>query len=89
MANYPFLPQYIPSGADPQTVYNEIMSWANALRQELELRDNQVDNTPSTKVYAVVTVTEIGRPSSGDVAYSKGEGKFKGYVSGTGWVDFN
>lgn len=88
MANYPNLPQYI-NITQTNEVYKEIQSWANQLTQELDLRDNKVDNTPSTKVYAVTTVTEIGRPNSGDIAYSKDEGKFKGYVSGTGWVNFN
>jgi len=88
MANYPNLPKYIYA-TSPLEVYKEVQSWANQLSQELDLRDNKVDSTPSTKVYAVTTVADIGRPSSGDIAYSKDEGKFKGYVSGTGWVDFN
>jgi len=88
MANYPSLPKYVNT-SDTLQIYKEIESWANQIIQELDLRDRQVDSTPSTKVYAVVTVTEIGRPSSGDIAYSKDEGKFKGYVSGTGWVDLN
>lgn len=89
MANYPNLPIYLPRDATPQQVYDSIMSWANQLAQELDLRDNQVDARPSTKVYAVVTVTEIGRPSPGDIAYSKDEEKFKGYTSATGWVNLN
>jgi hypothetical protein len=35
-----------------------------------------------------VTVTEIGRPQAGDVAFSSGESKFKGYT-GSAWVDFH
>lgn len=89
MATYPNLPRYIRQDADVDEVYNEIITWANQLAQELNLRDNQVDSTPSTKVLTVVTVTDIGRPSSGDIAFSLGESKFKGYVSGTGWVDFH
>jgi hypothetical protein len=89
MANYPNLPLYIPSRENLERVYDEILSWANQLAQELDLRDNQVDNRPATKVYSVVTVTEIGRPSPGDIAFSLGEEKFKGYVSSTGWVDLN
>jgi hypothetical protein len=89
MANYPNLPIYLPRDAGPQEAYDIIMSWANQLAQELDLRDNQVDARPSTKVYAVVTVTEIGRPSPGDIAYSKDEEKFKGYTSATGWVNLN
>jgi|TARA_R100000482_G_C5066065_1_gene119278 hypothetical protein len=89
MANYPNLPSYIPSRENIERVYNEIVSWANQLAQELDLRDNQVDNRPATKVYSVVTVTEIGRPNPGDIAFSLGEEKFKGYVSSTGWVNLN
>ena len=89
MANYPNLPSYSPSRENIERVYNEIVSWANQLAQELDLRDNQVDNRPATKVYSVVTVTEIGRPNPGDIAFSLGEEKFKGYVSSTGWVNLN
>lgn len=89
MAIYPNLPKYLFDITDPQKVYDTILSWANQLNQQLELRDNQVDKTPATKVYSVLTVTDIGRPSSGDIAFSLDEGKFKGYVSGTGWVNFN
>ena len=89
MANYPNLPRYIPANATAETVYNEIVSWANLLGQELDLRDNQVDARPATKVYAVTTVSDIGRPNAGDIAYSKDEEKFKGYTSATGWVDLN
>lgn len=89
MANYPNLPLYIPSRENLEKVYDEILSWANQLAQELDLRDNQVDNRPATKVYSVVTVTEIGRPNPGDIAFSLGEEKFKGYVSSTGWVNLN
>tara|TARA_Y100000033_G_C2702881_1_gene89465 strand:- start:26 stop:295 length:270 start_codon:yes stop_codon:yes gene_type:complete len=89
MANYPALPRYLPLDASPADVYNELVSWANQLGQELDTRDSLVDNRPSTKFYAVTTVTEIGRPQAGDIAYSKDEEKFKGYVSSTGWVDFH
>jgi hypothetical protein len=89
MANYPTISRFLLQNADSDVVQQELIAWANQIAQELDLRDNKVDSTPSTKIYAVVTVTDIGRPSSGDVAFSKGEGKFKGYVSGTGWVDFN
>ena len=70
-------------------MYRDITSWASQLKNLLEIRDVQVDSTPSTTIFSVVTVTSIGRPASGDVAFSIGEGKFKGYVSGTGWVNFN
>ena len=84
MAIYPRLPQYT-SDQIPQ----ELQSWANQLVQQLNFRDSQIDSRPSTRVYAVTTVTEIGRPSPGDIAYSKDEEKFKGYSSATGWTDLN
>jgi|TARA_R110000796_G_scaffold35744_2_gene91660 hypothetical protein len=90
MANYPQVPSLISfSTKELNDMYGLISKWGNEISFELETRDTLVDSRPSTKVYAVVTVTEIGRPSSGDVAYSKSEGKFKGYVDGSGWVNFN
>jgi len=40
----------------------------------------------------VVTVTSIGRPRKGDIAYSASSGKYKGYVStatSTEWQNLN
>jgi|TARA_R110000850_G_scaffold180209_5_gene305848 hypothetical protein len=90
MANYPQVPSFTSfSTSELNKMYTLIREWSNQLSFELETRDALVDFKPATNVYAVVTVTEIGRPSSGDIAYSKDEGKFKGYVDGTGWVNFN
>jgi|TARA_B110000495_G_C22670825_1_gene396498 hypothetical protein len=94
MARYPDLPTlYNISTEEMNNTYNELKSWSGTLINELETRDAQVNDTPSTNIYSVVTVTTIGRPKAGDIAYSSGEGKFKGYVSITGtpaaWVDFN
>lgn len=89
---YPELPTYSMLQQDDEKLrklYRELSSWSAQLKTLLEIRDNQVDSSPSTKVYSVVTVTSIGRPANGDIAYSLGEGKFKGYVSGTGWTNFN
>ena len=69
-------------------MYNEIVSWGNRLTSELDIRDSEVVNTPASRVEVVVTVTEIGRPQAGDVAFSSGESKFKGYT-GSAWVDFH
>ena len=90
MAEYPRLPSYtLANNLTAEQLYREIRQYADALAFELDIRDTQVDNKPSTKVYSVVTVTEIGRPSPGDIAFSLDEEKFKGYVSSTGWVDLN
>lgn len=78
MANYP-----------KYTGIERIDFWANELTRELDTRDRDVDNRPATRIYTVVSVSEIGRPLSGDIAFAASAGKFRGYVSGTGWVDFN
>jgi hypothetical protein len=90
MANYPRLPTYnMTSQMSPEELYREIRQFADLLSFELDVRDRQVDTKPATNVLTVVTVTEIGRPSNGNIVFSASAGKFRGYVSGTGWVDFN
>lgn len=73
---------------DVNQMYDEIVSWGNRLTSELEIRDDEVRNQAAIRVEVVTTVTEIGRPQAGDVAFSSGESKFKGY-NGTAWVDFH
>lgn len=90
MANYPRLPIYnMTRNMSPEELYREIRQFADLLGYELDTRDNQIDNRPTTKVLTVVTVASIGRPSNGDIVFAASAGKFRGYVSGTGWVDFN
>jgi|TARA_R110000824_G_scaffold356433_3_gene543692 hypothetical protein len=93
MARYPDMPTlYNLSNKEMNDTYNELKSWSGSLINELETRDTEVNSTPSTNIYSVVTVTTIGRPRAGDIAYSSGEGKFKGYVSiggTTEWQDLN
>jgi len=93
MARYPDMPTlYNLSNKEMNDTYNELKSWSGSLINELETRDTEVNNTPSTNIYSVVTVSNIGRPKAGDIAYSASTGKFKGYVSTTAttaWVDFN
>ena len=93
MARYPDMPTlYNLSNKEMNDTYNELKSWSGSLINELETRDTEVYSTPSTNIYSVVTVTTIGRPRAGDIAYSSGEGKFKGYVSiggTTEWQDLN
>ena len=91
MARYPTLP-YIIGNNDLQQIYRDVQRWSSVLISELDSRDLKVDTTPSTNIYRVVTVTSIGRPSKGDIAYSASSGKFKGYVSNgstTEWQDLN
>ena len=90
MANYPRLPIYnMTRGMTPEELYREIRQFADLLSYELDTRDSQIDGRPATKVLTVVTVASIGRPANGDIVFAASAGKFRGYVSGTGWVDFN
>jgi len=87
---YPELPQFFNlNQMKSEDVYNEMIAYSSKLKFLLEQRDLQQELAPASRIYTVVSVTEIGRPQSGDVAFSASVGKFKGYVSGTGWVDFN
>ena len=94
MARYSLLPSSLwhRKTQNAEALYGIVCRWASNIVNELELRDEQVDATPSTKIYSVVTVTEIGRPAAGDIAYSASTGKFKGYVSSgatTEWQNLN
>ena len=94
MARYPTFPTNFNgiSNNELRELYNTIESWAALLVSELDSRDVDVDATPSTNIYAVVTVTSIGRPRKGDIAYSASSGKYKGYVSlgaETSWQNLN
>ena len=91
MARYPTLP-FILNTEDIQQIYREIQRWGSVLVNDLDSRDMEIDSKPSTNIYRVVTVTSIGRPRKGDIAYSASTGKFKGYVSlgsETSWQDLN
>jgi hypothetical protein len=77
MANYPKLPRFtVNELVDLQRL---LLSWSNELTRELD----------ATTINTVVSTSEIGRPANGNVAYSISASKFRGYVDGTGWVDFN
>ena len=91
MARYPTLP-FVIGNDSLQQIYQKIQRWSSVLTNELDSRDLEVNGTPTTNVYRVVTVTDIGRPAKGDIAYSASTGKFKGYVSlgaETSWQDLN
>ena len=87
MASYPKFSIY-KEIQNINDMYNEVVSWGNRLTAELDIRDEEVNNKATTKVEVVVTVAEIGRPQAGDIAFSSGESKFKGYT-GSAWVDFH
>ena len=94
MARYPLFPTNFNgiSNDELRELYNTIENWAALLVSELQTRDIDIDATPSTNIYTVVTVTNIGRPRKGDIAYSASSGKYKGYVStatSTEWQNLN
>ena len=94
MARYPTFPTNFNgiSNDELRELYNTIEDWAALLVSELQTRDIDIDATPSTNIYTVVTVTNIGRPRKGDIAYSACSGKYKGYVSlgsETSWQNLN
>ncbi len=93
MARYPDLPYLINvTQEETRKVYKALEKWGAALVNQLDLRDQELEGAPATNIFTVVTVTDIGRPKGGDVAYSASSGKFKGYVStaaSTTWKDFH
>ena len=95
MARYPAVPRiydYLKDNPEAERVFREISQWGGALVNQLDTRDLQVDAKPSTNIYSVVTITDIGRPKKGDIAYAASAGKFKGYVSTTAtqaWENLN
>jgi len=87
---YPELPYYANLDmVDSQQIYNDLIRYAAEMKFLLEQRDIEVDSAPATRVRTVVTVSEVGRPEEGFVVYATSVQKYKGYVSGTGWVDFH
>ena len=95
MARYPAVPRaydYLKDSPEAERVHREISQWGAALVNQLDTRDQQVDAKPSTNIYTVVTITEVGRPKKGDIVYAASAGKFKGYVSTTAtqaWANLN
>jgi len=82
MARYPELSNLvnIPT-KELRDLYNEIQRWGATLLNELDARDAQVDNRPSTTIRVAVTSGTITNPQKGDVVYSTSSGKYKGFVS--------
>lgn len=87
---YPNLPDYSELRPEElQRFYRELLVYTDELKFLLETRDNELNTRPASNILTVVTVASIGRPSNGNVVFSASAGKFRGFVSGTGWVDFN
>ena len=94
MARYPAFPVNFNdiTNEELNDLYSTLETWSTLLINELESRDIAIEATPSTNIYTVVTVTNIGRPRKGDIAYSASSGKYKGYVSvgsETSWQNLN
>ena len=92
MARYPELPRFIQTEDDAKEFYNYIQQWGAALINELDTRDLQLEAKPTSNIFAVVTVTEVGNPQKGNIVYAASAGKFKGYVSTTAtqaWENLN
>ena len=94
MARYPTFPTRFIDTSDEELkeLYTTLETWSGLLTSELETRDVDVDAAPATNIYTVVTLSEIGRPRKGDIAYAASAGKYKGYVSlgsETSWQDLN
>ena len=87
MANYPRFTLNVQAEIDE--FKRTMIAWANELTRELDTEDIRQAAVPSTNIYSVVSTGTIGRPANGDVAFSISASKFRGYVEGTGWVDFN
>ena len=94
MARYPTFPTRFIDTSDEELreLYTTLETWSGLLTSELETRDVNLDAAPATNIYTVVTLSEIGRPRKGDIAYAASAGKYKGYVSlgsETSWQDLN
>ena len=94
MARYPTFPTRFIDTSDEELreLYATLETWSGLLTSELETRDVNLDAAPATNIYTVVTLSEIGRPRKGDIAYAASAGKYKGYVSlgsETSWQDLN
>jgi len=94
MARYPTFPTRFMDTSDEELreLYTTLETWSGLLTSELETRDVNLDAAPATNIYTVVTLSEIGRPRKGDIAYAASAGKYKGYVSlgsETSWQDLN
>ena len=94
MARYPTFPTRFIDTSDEELreLYTTLETWSGLLTSELEARDVNLDAAPATNIYTVVTLSEIGRPRKGDIAYAASAGKYKGYVSlgsETSWQDLN
>jgi len=90
MSLYPELPLYADvEKVEPRVLYQDLLAYAGQLKFLLEQRDRQQDLGFTSRIFTVISVTDIQRPQDGNVSFSTSSGKFRGYASGTGWVDFN
>jgi|TARA_R110000744_G_scaffold357325_1_gene464133 hypothetical protein len=89
MAIYPELPQYKDyTDEDLRDMYRLLQTYASQLSLELDTRDAIYNQKVAERVYTAVTVTDIGSPKAGAIAYFTISAKFKGF-NGTAWVDLS
>lgn len=71
MARYPNLPSLL-NVVEPETkrIYNTLEKWGAALINQLDLRDQEIEAAPTTNIYTVVTITNIGRPK-GEILHTQ------------------
>ena len=65
MARYPAVPKvydYLKDNPEADRVHREISQWGAALVNQLDTRDAQVDNTPSTKIIGNDQLTYKSNP---------------------------
>jgi hypothetical protein len=89
MARYPEVSSFIMVDLreeESRNIYGELRSWSGALINQLDTRDTEINSTPASQVLTVVTATDVGSPLAGNIIFSLGESKFKGY-NGTAWQD--
>ena len=90
---YPELPKFVRFiDSEVDNLYDTLSEWGAKLILDLQTRDVQEETRPTTNIFTVVTVTEIGRPQAGNIAYVADRGKLVGYVSlgaETSWHDLN
>jgi hypothetical protein len=90
MTRFPELPQYQQIDDEAlNSLYRQVQTYTAQLALELDTVIQALHFQGATHISTVVTVADLGTPVEGQVAYSTSSGIFRGYVSTTGWVDFN
>tara|TARA_R110000765_G_scaffold353880_1_gene443797 strand:- start:17 stop:295 length:279 start_codon:yes stop_codon:yes gene_type:complete len=87
-SRYPELPPHNTKNfTDPEltSLYDMVQVFTSRMVNELDLRDQELDGAPIMNIFRVVTISDIGRPQVGNIAFSINQNKFLGYNT-TAWV---